>query len=338
MRRHVAAILLSVAPMAALPAAPAMAQEIDARVGRLESEMRAVQRKVFPGGAGQYVQPDIAPDRTVPDRAPGTPASSPVADLTQRVSSLESQLQSLTGQIEQNQYRLRQLEDEFNAYRRATDARLAGPGQGSAPGLSGTTDRAPPPADDDAPPPAAPGARPSAGRGGGRVPVMPATDTAAAVGADPARSTRASAVEKPDTGVPDEDAYLYGYRLWQAKLYPEAETQLKQVVTDYPKSKRASYAQNLLGRAYLDDGKSNSAATAFYESYKKFPDGERAPDSLYYLATTLMEAQQAGRCVQGLWRADRRLWRQDHAGDEGRRDERAGRGQVPLTWKRSIRR
>ncbi|WP_375380642.1 YbgF trimerization domain-containing protein [uncultured Sphingomonas sp.] len=279
MRRYAAAVLLSVA---VLPATPAMAQEIDARVGRLESEMRAVQRKVFPGGAGQYVQPDIAPDRTAPDRAPGTPASSPVADLTQRVSSLEGQLQSLTGQIEQNQYRIRQLEDQFNAYRRATDARLAGTAQGAGPGPgpgygpsapTGAADR-PPPGDDDTPPPAATGSRSGAGP---------------AAGGDPARSTRAAAVEKPDTGVPDEDAYLYGYRLWQAKLYPEAETQLKQVVADYPKSKRASYAQNLLGRSYLDDGKANSAATAFYESYKKFPDGERAPDSLYYLATTLMK-------------------------------------------------
>ncbi|WP_174298689.1 tetratricopeptide repeat protein [Sphingomonas bacterium] len=120
---------------------------------------------------------------------------------------------------------------------------------------------------------------------------VPVGDPAAGppVAADPAHARRVVAVEKPDTGVADEDGYLYGYRLWQARLYPEAETQLKQVVSDYPKSKRASYAQNLLGRSYLDDGKSNSAATAFYESYKKFPDGERAPDSLYYLATTLMK-------------------------------------------------
>ena len=28
---------------------------------------------------------------------------------------------------------------------------------------------------------------------------------------------------------------------------------------------------------------------AFYDNYKKMPDGERAPDSLYYLAQALMK-------------------------------------------------
>ncbi|MGI4950159.1 MAG: YbgF trimerization domain-containing protein, partial [Janthinobacterium lividum] len=294
MRPRLAAVLLSATlPCALLPAAPAAAQEIGARVGKLESEMRAVQRKVFPGGGGgAYLQPDIAPDQAAPERAPGTPASSPVADLSQRVSSLEGQMQSLTGQIEQNQYRLRQLEDQFNAYRRTTDARLAAgvqpaaPAPGFGPGTPAPDDRRPAGDDGDASSGAgSPAPRSLPGRGGGRA-GAPVTAPVAAAATDPGR---AAAVQKPDTGVADEDAYLYGYRLWQAKLYPEAEAQLKQVVTDYPKSKRASYAQNLLGRSYLDDGKANSAATAFYESYKKFPDGERAPDSLYYLASTLMK-------------------------------------------------
>ena len=64
---------------------------------------------------------------------------------------------------------------------------------------------------------------------------------------------------------------------------------MKTVVAKYPKHRRASYAQNLLGRAYLDDGKPSLAAIAFYDNYKKMPDGERAPDSLYYLAQALMQ-------------------------------------------------
>ena len=94
-------------------------------------------------------------------------------------------------------------------------------------------------------------------------------------------------VDKPSTGDPAEDAYLYGYRLWQAKRYPEAEATLKKMVADYPKSRRASFAQNLLGRSYLDSGKPSLASMAFYENYKKFPDGERAPDSLLYLGQAL---------------------------------------------------
>ena len=33
-------------------------------------------------------------------------------------------MRSVTGQVEQNGFRIRQLEDAFNAYKRTTDARL----------------------------------------------------------------------------------------------------------------------------------------------------------------------------------------------------------------------
>src|SRR3546814_18366029 len=79
----------------------------------------------------------------------------------------------------------------------------------------------------------------------------------------------------------------YGYRLWDAKLYPEAETQLKTVVEKWPKSSYASFAQNLLGRAYLDEGKPSLAAVAFYNNYKDRPSGPRAPHRLMYMGVAL---------------------------------------------------
>ena len=108
-------------------AAPAYAQSrdttIDVRVDRLEGQMRAVQRKVFPTANGKFAQPEITGAETV--TAPiGTPSDTPVTDLTARVNALESQLSTMTGQIEQNQFRLRQFEDGFAAYKTATDARL----------------------------------------------------------------------------------------------------------------------------------------------------------------------------------------------------------------------
>jgi TolA-binding protein len=81
---------------------------------------------------------------------------------------------------------------------------------------------------------------------------------------------------------------MYGYRLWEAKRYAEAEKALKDAVAKHPKHRRASYAQNLLGRTYLDSGKPSLASIAFYDSYRKMPDGERAPQSLYYLGQALM--------------------------------------------------
>lgn len=241
---------------AAVFAAPATAQSgapLEGRVGRLESEMRAVQRKVFPNGATVMVEPQITPDATAPSAA-GTPATSAIADLTSRVSSLEQQMSSMTGQIEQTQHRLRELEDQFAAFKKS-----AQPTPGSADPLPAVS-----------------------------VPTAPRPAEAKADAAKPVPAN-VPGVEKPSSGDAAEDAYIYGYRLWSAKKYPEAQAQLKKTVADFPKSSRASYAQNLLGRAYLDDGKPSLASIAFYDNYKKYPDGERAPESLYYLGQSLMK-------------------------------------------------
>lgn len=265
-----AVVLAGLASIAAPVAAQTSRDGIEGRVDRLEREMRAVQRKVFPGGAGQTVEPQItAPDRGGP--APGIPASGVVSDLTARVSAVESQLSSLTGQIEQNQYRLRQLEEAFTAYKRSTDARLkaledgASAVGGSAPvtGIGGTAGNTP---------------RPATPR-----PTTPAPTTP---------TTPVAGVERPSTDDAAEDGYVYGFRLWQAKQYDKAIVELRSVVQKHPKHRRASYAQNLLGRALLDQNKPALAATAFFENYQKMPNGERAPDSLYYLAEALVKMKK----------------------------------------------
>jgi TolA-binding protein len=102
---------------AVLLPAPLAAQAVDVgkldrRVGTLESEMRAVQRKVFPGGNARFFEPEIPAQAATPAPAPETPpATTPIADLTGRVDALEGQLKTMTGQIEAMEYKLRQLED-----------------------------------------------------------------------------------------------------------------------------------------------------------------------------------------------------------------------------------
>lgn len=253
---------------------------VESRVGRLEGEMRAVQRKIFPGGNGQYVQPDNGPAPT-DEQLPGTPASSPVADLTARVDSLEVQLRSLTGQLETTGHRQDLLEGriktlEAGASTPPTASDAAPYGAGDANSRSGDDTPLPAPPRKPAPRPLDTTAAPA-----GAVPTKPASD--------PARAARIAAIERPDSGDVAEDTYLYGYRLWAADLYPEAEAQFLAVTTKYPTHKRASYAQNLLGRSYLDDGKPSLASLAFLDSYKKWPDGDRAPESLLYLARALVK-------------------------------------------------
>jgi TolA-binding protein len=260
-------MLLGAASVALTALAPdALAQDgaIDKRVERLEKQMRAVQRNVFPGGNPAFFEGEIAPDSTPGERVK---SGAPVIDLTARVDALESQLQTLTGQTEQNAFQLRELEKQFTAYKAEMDKRFAAPAAAEIPDSL------------------APAVRPTTTAAA--TPAKKPADKPAASTTDAARLALVKKVEVPATGNEASDAYTYGYRLWDAKLYPEAEAQLKQVVTKWPKSSYASYAQNLLGRAYLDEGKPSLAAVAFYNNYKNEPNGARAPHSLMYMGVAL---------------------------------------------------
>ncbi|MCW0198275.1 tetratricopeptide repeat protein [Sphingopyxis sp.] len=270
MMKHVT--LMGVAAAAIAAAAPAQAQDqtVTKRVDRLEKEMRAVQRQVFPGGAPTFFEGEIAPDNTPGERAK---AATPVADLTARVDALESQLQTLTGQTEQNAYQLRELEKQFTAYKIEMDRRF--PAEAAAEATPASL-------------PVVPTVKPTPAATTAAAPAKkPAATPAKATSPDAARLALVKKVEIPSTGNEQQDAYNYGFRLWDAKLYPEAETQLKTVVTKWPKSNQASFAQNLLGRAYLDEGKPSLAAVAFYNNYKDRPSGPRAPHSLMYMGVAL---------------------------------------------------
>lgn len=262
-----APLLLAIAPPAIAQNAP-----VEVRVDRLEKEMKAVQRKVFPAGApveAQIVRP------VAPAVAPGSPSSSPISDLTARVGALESQLASITGQVEENSFKLKQLEEAFTKYKAEIEGRLLQP---ETPPEVRPTAAAPVAAD-----PAPVAAKPAPSK------PAPAPATPAA---SEARKAAIAAIERPDTGDAAMDSYSYGFRLWDAKFYPEAQAQLKATVDKYGDASVASRAQNLLGRAYLDDGKPALASVAFYENYQKRPRGDRAPDSLAYLGEALIQLKK----------------------------------------------
>jgi len=284
MTRFVLPLLLIAAPALAQRGAP-----IDQRVDRVERELRAVQRKVFPNGAPAFSEPEIAAPAPVAAPLPEAGGGALNA-LSARVDSLERELQRTTGQIEQFQNRLSIVSEQAAKDRADFDARLklleasAAPAAAPTPAFGDEAVAAPPPR-------TVPSGRP--GRG------APRPARAAEADAEPVRDDRVAAAlpASPATGDPAEDGYMAGYELWMQKKYPEAEAALKRVVQKYPKHRRASYAQNLLGRAYLDDGQPASAAEAFAANYQKDPKGERAPDSLYYLGQSLVQLKkQADAC------------------------------------------
>jgi TolA-binding protein len=120
MRFHLLGLILMAS--VAAPATPAAAQRtetVEQRVNRLESQLRAVQRRVFPNG---NVEPEIGDQ---PAAGPGGNLSGDaIASLTSRVDALEAQLRTLTGQVEESGFRSRQLEQQIAQLRTDLGARI----------------------------------------------------------------------------------------------------------------------------------------------------------------------------------------------------------------------
>ena len=291
-RATVIAVVLAVA------APPLVAQStpgtLDLRVGKLEKEMKAVQRTVFPSGTP--IQPDLSA-ANAPAGSSGTSASAPLADLTTRVDTLEKSLSALTGTGEQNSYRIRQLEEVLAKVqaRLATIDGKAAETSTSAPSVVPATGGPTKTAAIVTTPAASTPTLQLAASVVAKPPTTSAAKPAAPAAAKPdaARKAAIAAVEIPATGDAVEDDYTYGFRLYTAKLYPEAQAKLKEFATKYPPTnKRWSYAQNLLGRAYYDEGKPALASVAFYDNYQKAPRGERAADSLTWLGQALVKLKK----------------------------------------------
>lgn len=259
--RHLPALLaaLMLAPVP-LAAQAVDVGKLDRRVGTLESEMRAVQRKVFPGGNAKYFEPEIPAQAATPAPAPETPpASTPIADLTARVDALEGQLKTMTGQIEAIEYKLRQLEDSQRRLKGDTEFRLnalENPG-----GVA-------PPADGAAA--AAPAGNPTA------APAKPPATAAAPAPGKPAA--------KPAT---DAAAWATAYPKVTARDWPGVESAMSQFIADWPKSTRVPQAKYWLGRSFAARNQYPQAAKAFLDVYQSAPRSTPAPDALIALAGAL---------------------------------------------------
>ena len=242
------------------------------------AEVRAIQRKVFPGGDGRYFEPEITGTPSGRNSIT-TPSTTAVTDILIRLDAMEAQIASLTSQTEENSNALVLLSDRLAALENPT---------GTGRSTGGTSISGPASGPENVlPTPAAAATTPPAG-----------TTPAAAAGPSDERLAAVQQIAKPQTDDAADDEYSYGYRLWNAGFYPEAQQQLTMFVEANPNHWRTTYGRNLLGRAYLDDGKPNDAAPWFLKNYQANKTDARAPDSLLYLAETMIGLNDSNRaCI-----------------------------------------
>jgi TolA-binding protein len=255
---------------AAIAATGASAQRQQAspeqRIERLEKQVEQVQRQVFPRGRPA----DTAGFITDP-----AATQSSVAAIAQRLDSLERQMTDLVRMTEENSNRQRTQDAEIERLRGDQDRRIAELEQKIATAA------------------AAPAAETA----------EPAVQQPPASKPRPAASTTTSDTAAPEVD-PAEVAYTQGFKLWEAGQYDEAITELRAFVSAYPKHRRVSFANNLIGRSLLDKGEARPAVQAFIANYRGNPAGERAPDSLYYLGQALLKLGQPAQACNAFAELD----------------------------------
>jgi TolA-binding protein len=225
-----------------------------------------MQRQVFPRGRPA----DTAGVSTEP-----AATQSSVATLDQRLDAVERQMADMLRQSEENGHRLQTIEGDLAKLRTDQEQRIAALEQR----LSEAATAAPPV------PTTEPGTKPSPNK-----PPKTTATTGAPVTPSPTVATPA--------GDPGEDAYTEGFKMWEAGNYDQAITSLRAFTAAYPKHRRASYANNLIGRSLLSKGQARAAAEAFLANYRGNPAGERASDSLFYLGQSLMQLGQPSQACK----------------------------------------
>ena len=241
------------------------------RIDRLERQIQQMQRQVFPKGR---------PADTAGFAAEPAATQSSVISLDQRLDALERQVADLVRLSEENGNRLRNVEGGLTQLKADQDQRIGALEQRMSAASAVPVETAA-----AIGPPATAPTRPKT------TPPKTSTSTPPAGGPE----TGSATTPADDAG---EEAYSQGFHQWEDGQYDQAISTLKAFTAAYPRHRRVSFANNLIGRAMLDKGDARGAANALLANYRTNPAGERAPDSLFYLGQALMKIGQPGQACK----------------------------------------
>lgn len=235
-------------------------------------------------GNGGFAPTDLSPSSSTDDMTGGVVATSPMATSTGnsyqanqevRLSDLENQMRTLRGQMEEKDHQITQLKNQLEKALSDIEMRL---GNGAAPINGG-----------------------SAPAMGGNLQTNDYTDTPPQPNADPnAPATGSSTVQNLGSmnqapgGVPIAPAtgdVAAQYESAFAKLkggdYQSAQVEFDRFLKANPTHQLASNATYWYGETFYAQQKFPEAARIFAESYKKYPKGPKAADSLLKLGMAL---------------------------------------------------
>ncbi len=251
----VLAIALSVATPAAWAQDTNLKSLID-KIERLQRDLDTLQRHVYRGESPPSAAPAVGGEEL-----PSTQA----ARIEVRLSQFENELRSLTGQIEEQSFRINQMTQRLDNLVVDVDLRLQAL-EGGAPLAEGEA-----------------GAESAAQGSQDQGPK--------ASGASAQGKLAAAATAGPEAGTPQAQ-YEHAFSLLSQTDYKGAERALVAFLEKYPQDPLAGNAKYWLGETYYVRGQYADAAVAFAEGYQSYPDSAKAPDNLLKLGKSLAALDQ----------------------------------------------
>lgn len=269
--RQTHAFVGAVAAVAALLfAGAAFAQSDAARLDRLERDMQILQQQIGRGG----------PPATAAAPAAGANTGGGSAALVQmemRISAIESQMREMNGRLEELGLKLNQMDKSLD--RKIGDAEFR---------LKSLEDAQHSGADGKAPEGKAPGATASAAPGvpPGTKPIAPMPAPGSQQASAPAAASSAPMLLPP--GTPDEQ-FKFAFDFLKQNDYAQGEKAMRAFADAHPNHPLTGNALFWLGQMYYVNKDYTKSAVSFAQSYEKFPDGSKAPESLQKLGMSLAQ-------------------------------------------------
>lgn len=250
--------LFAFAPLAT---ASAQNSDVSARMQRIENEIQTLSRAIF---KGETPPPGFGTG--------GSDASQ--ANILTRLDQIETDMRSMTGKIEEQNYelgRLKDLEGRVMALEnRAPAAAVIQPPYTSGMG-SQTVTRV-------------------ITRPGGVIPEdagFNMSDPNAAATVENVQTGQLGQMGLAGTQDPVTVEYESAYALLRNQDYANAEVAFDRFIAEYPDHTLVPNAMYWLGETYYVRGDFQKAAFVFAESYQKYPKNAKAPDNLLKLGMAL---------------------------------------------------